>query len=80
MTPQETEPDLPVNVQESPAEAWVGSGLLQIWKGAECSMCTQDSVKEVTIILNTSSIVFSLLMGGAVYPPCYLPGAKLWGR
>ena len=27
--PQETDPDLPVSVQESPAEAWVGSGLLQ---------------------------------------------------
>ena len=29
MTPQETDPDLPVSVQESLAEAWVGSGLLQ---------------------------------------------------
>ena len=29
MTPQETEPDLPVSVQESPTEAGVGSGLLQ---------------------------------------------------
>ena len=26
---QETEPDLPVSVQESLAEAWVNSGLLQ---------------------------------------------------
>ena len=26
---QETEPDLPVSVQESPAETWVGGGLLQ---------------------------------------------------
>ena len=26
---QKTDPDLPVSVQESPAEAWVGSGLLQ---------------------------------------------------
>jgi len=25
--PQETEPELPVSVQESPAEAWVDSGL-----------------------------------------------------
>ena len=25
MTPQETDPDLPVSVQESPAEVWVGS-------------------------------------------------------
>ena len=29
VTPQETEPDLPVSDQESPAEAWVGSGLVQ---------------------------------------------------
>ena len=29
MTPQETDPDLPVCVQESPVEVWVGSGLLQ---------------------------------------------------
>ena len=29
MTPQETEPDLPVSVQESLAEVWVNSGLLQ---------------------------------------------------
>ena len=29
VTPQETDPDLPVSVQESPAEVWVGSGLLQ---------------------------------------------------
>ena len=31
MTPQETHPDLPVSVQESPAEVWLGSGLLQGW-------------------------------------------------
>ena len=36
MTPQETEPDLPVSVQESRAEAWVGGGLLQSL-GTECS-------------------------------------------
>ena len=29
MTEQETDPDLPVSVQESLVEAWVGSGLLQ---------------------------------------------------
>ena len=29
VTPQETEPDLPVTVQESLMEAWVDSGLLQ---------------------------------------------------
>ena len=29
VTPQETDPDLPVSVQESLLEAWVGDGLLQ---------------------------------------------------
>ena len=29
VTPQETDPDLPVSIQESPAEAWVGGALLQ---------------------------------------------------
>ena len=29
VTPQETDPDLPVSVWESPAEAWVSGGLLQ---------------------------------------------------
>ena len=36
VTPKETGPDLPVSVQESLVEAWVGSGLLQGW-GTECS-------------------------------------------
>ena len=29
--PQETDPDLPRSVQGSPAEAWIGGGLLQGW-------------------------------------------------
>jgi len=29
VSPQETEPDFPVSVQESPVEAWVDSGLLR---------------------------------------------------
>ena len=29
MTPQETDPDLPVSVQESLAEVWVSIGLMQ---------------------------------------------------
>ena len=31
VTPQETDPDLPMSVQESPVEVWVGGGLLQGW-------------------------------------------------
>ena len=29
VTPQETDPGLPMSVQESPEEAWVSGGLLQ---------------------------------------------------
>ena len=36
VTPQETDPDLPVSVRESLAEMWVGGSLLQGW-GTECS-------------------------------------------
>ena len=36
VTPQETQPDLPMGVQGSAAEAWVGGGLLQGW-GTACS-------------------------------------------
>ena len=31
VTPQETDPYLPMSIQELPAEAWVGGGLLQGW-------------------------------------------------
>ena len=36
VSPQETEPDLPVSVQVSPAEGWVDSGLLGV-RGTEYS-------------------------------------------
>ena len=52
VTPKETEPDLPVGIQESLAEAWVGSGLLQGWGAA------RDLLKEVTIIFITFTRVW----------------------
>ena len=36
MLPQETDPDLPMSVQESLVEVWVGGGLLQ-GGGTECN-------------------------------------------
>ena len=57
MTLQVTDPDLPVSVQESPVEVWVGGGLL---KGALSVVAhAWDLLKEVTIIFFTSNIVFS---------------------
>ena len=31
VTPQETDPDLPMSLPVSPAEVWVSGGLLQGW-------------------------------------------------
>ena len=42
VTPKETDPDLPVSVQESPMEAWVSSGLLQGW-GHRVWQCMQGT-------------------------------------
>ena len=40
MTPQETDPDLPVSVQESLADTWIHGGLLQDWgHSVEQSAC-----------------------------------------
>ena len=56
MSPQETDPDLPMNVQDSLAEAWLavacaGSGALSV------AVPAWDLLKEVAIIFITSTIV-----------------------
>ena len=57
MTPQETDPDLPVGIQESPVEAqwWPAAGLGTL----SVAVHAWDVLKEVTIILITSTIVWS---------------------
>ena len=50
VTPQETDPDLPVTVQESLAEAWVGGGLVQGQGQLSAAVRARDLLKEVTII------------------------------
>ena len=54
VAPQETDPDLPVSVQESLVEAWVSGGLL--WGRGH--WVWQDLLKEVTIFFITSTIVW----------------------
>ena len=54
VTPQETEPDLPVSVRESPVEAWVTVACCRVG-GTEC----YSVWKEVHIIFTTSTIVWS---------------------
>ena len=58
VTPQETDPGLPVSVQESPAAAWVGGGLLQGLGALSVALHAWDLLKEVTIIFLTSTIVW----------------------
>ena len=76
MTPQETDPDLPVSVQESLVEVWVGSGLLQGWGALNVAVRAWDLLKEVTVISITSTIVWphgiSALIGAT---PCPRSGA-----
>ena len=57
VTPQETDPDLPVSVQESLVEAWVSGGCCRA-AGTECSSASWDLLKEVAIIFITSTIVW----------------------
>ena len=59
VTPQETDPDLPVSVQDSPEQVWIGGGLISRVRGNECAGHAWDLLKEVTIIFITSSIVWS---------------------
>ena len=43
MIPQETDPDLPMSIQESLEEAWVGDGLLQGW--GHYTQCPQPCIR-----------------------------------
>ena len=65
VTPQETDPDMLVSVQESPVDAWVSGGLLEGQRHA------WDLLNEVTIIFITSTIVWSQVkqQGGNTAPP-----------
>ena len=58
MTPQETDPDLPVSVQESLVEAWVSGGLLQGLGALREAARPQDLLKEVAIICINATIVW----------------------
>ena len=66
VTLQETDPDLPMTVQESPAEAWViHHDLLtvhQVWPGVglghSVAVHARDLLKEVSIIFITSTLVW----------------------
>ena len=58
MTPQETDPDLPVSVQKSPEKGWVSSGLLQGLGALSVAVPAWDLLKEVTIIFTASTIVW----------------------
>ena len=58
VSPQETDPDLTVSVQESPWEAWVGGGLLQGLGALSIAVHAWDLLKHIAIIFITSTIVW----------------------
>ena len=58
MTPQKTDPDLPVSVQESLAEAWVNGGPAAGVGALGAAVPAWDLLKEVSIIFTTSTIVW----------------------
>ena len=69
VTPQETDPDLPVSVQESLAEAWVVACCRV--GGLSATVRAWDLLREVAIIFITSTIVWSQVKqeGGNTAPP-----------
>ena len=71
MTLQETDPDLPVSVQESLAEVWVSGGLLQGLGALSIAVPAWDLLKEVPIIFMTSTIVWPQVKqhGRNIAPP-----------
>ena len=76
MTPQETDPDLPVSVQEALMEVWVGRGVGWQWPAAvsgalSVAMHAWDLLKEITIIFITPTIVWPQVkqQGGNTAPP-----------
>ena len=60
MTPQETDPDLPVSVQES----WVSSGLPSGLGALNVAVHAWDILKKVAIIFITSTIAWTQVKTG----------------
>ena len=59
VTPRETDPELPVTVQESLMEAWVSmGGTAAGWGALNAAVCVWNLLKEVAIIFITSTIVW----------------------
>ena len=61
---QETDPDLPVSAQGSPAEAWAGGGLLQ-GQGTECSSACMGPFEGGPQYLNSVQFSRSVLSDSA---------------
>ena len=70
MLPQETDPDLPMSVQESLVGAWVGGDLLR-GRGTECSSASWDLWKEVAIVFIASTSLVSGQTTGREHSPTH---------
>ena len=67
VTPQETDPDLPVSVQESPGQRWPAAGS----EALSAAVHAWDLLKEVAIFFITFTIVWFQVkqQGGNTAPP-----------
>ena len=78
MTPHETDPDLPVSVQESLAEVsqqWPAAG----FEALSLAVPAWDLLKEVANIFITSTRVWSQVkQGGSTAPPIKKIGLKIY--
>ena len=63
VTPQETDLDLPVSVQQSLGEVWVAVACCRVW-GTECSSACMEPFEGVVIIFITSTIVWPQVKQG----------------
>ena len=57
MTPQETDLDLPMNVQKSLVEAWVDRGLPQGWGTGSSGRCSMLAYVLLEKVVSTPTIV-----------------------
>ena len=62
VTPLKTDPDLPIHVQKSQAEAWVGGGLLQ--GAVSVAVHAWHLLKGVIVIFIPSTIVWPTKIAG----------------
>ena len=84
MTPQETDPDLPMSVQESLVDVWVGGCLVQVQATADLYLHrthsnTTGHTQTFNIILKVKVKLLSRIRLFVTPTDCSLPGSSVHG-